>query len=260
MATYSSYKKVNGASFNDGALSDNNINANTLNNFGVKWFYGIPCRCSAGCCCNWTVPAQVKRLTWEVWGSGGNGAGACTCNRCHHFRGAGGGSFAQKTISTQPGCSYRVCASGVYRCLSRECVACNGCSSYVNGYNLSDFCACGGHRAETNTAWSDGCFYSRHLCLSPTTTGGDMALGGATQAFGSASGYCHCHNQEANQGSGMRMGNLGVSQGLRECWMKCGCWSVPYTAGGQSAQNTYCGRCCGQGGTGGGGLVRVTYI
>jgi hypothetical protein len=24
--------------------------------------------------------------------------------------------------------------------------------------------------------------------------------------------------------------------------------------------NTYCGRCCGQGGTGGGGLIRVTYI
>jgi hypothetical protein len=24
--------------------------------------------------------------------------------------------------------------------------------------------------------------------------------------------------------------------------------------------NTYCGRCCGQGGTGGGGLVRLTYI
>jgi hypothetical protein len=35
---------------------------------------------------------------------------------------------------------------------------------------------------------------------------------------------------------------------------------VPYTGGGQSAMNTFCGRCCGQGGTGGAGLVRITYI
>jgi hypothetical protein len=24
--------------------------------------------------------------------------------------------------------------------------------------------------------------------------------------------------------------------------------------------STYCGRCCGQGGTGGGGLVKITYL
>ena len=92
MANYSSYKKINGSQIQDGIIDDNMINSNTLNNFGVKWFYGIPCRCSAGCCCNWSVPSQVKRLHWELWGSGGNGAGSCACNRCHHFRGAGGGT------------------------------------------------------------------------------------------------------------------------------------------------------------------------
>ena len=120
MANYSSYKKINGSQIQDGIIDDNMINSNTLNNFGVKWFYGIPCRCSAGCCCNWSVPSQVKRLHWELWGSGGNGAGSCACNRCHHFRGAGGGTYGSKTIQTTPGCSYTVCASGVYRCLSRE--------------------------------------------------------------------------------------------------------------------------------------------
>ena len=260
MATYSSYKKVNGSQLPDGGLDDNMINPNTLNNFGVKWFYGVPCRCSAGCCCNWTVPSQVKRLTWELWGAGGNGSGACSNQRCHHFRAASGGAFAQKTVATNPGCTYTVCAAGVYRCLNRECVGCYGCSSYVNGYNLSDFCACGGHRAEANTSWSTGCFGTNYYCLAPTTTGSDFAIGGTTQGFSTASGYCHCHPQEIHQGQGFRIAG-GSTQGLRQCWIKCGCWSVPYGSGGQSAMNTFCGNnCCGQSGTGGGGLVRVTYI
>jgi len=52
-----------------------------------------------------------------------------------------------------------------------------------------------------------------------------------------------------------------VHQSLRECWVRCGCWIVPYGHGGQGAMTTYCGSsCCGQGGTGGGGLVKITYF
>ena len=260
MASYASYKKVSGAQLPDSAIDDNMVNPNTLNNFGVKWFFGIACRCSPGCCCRWAVPPQVKRLTWELWGAGGNGAGACSCNRCHHFRAAGGGGYTSKTIATNPGCQYTVCAAGVYRCLSRECTGCYGCSSYVNGFNLSGYCACGGHRAEANTSWNRGCFATNYYCYSPGQSGSDFAIGGHTQAFSTASGYCHCHPQEIHQGQAMRIG-AGSTQGLRNCWIKCGCWSVPYGTGGQSAMSTYCGSdCCGQGGTGGGGLVKVLYI
>ncbi len=124
---------------------------------------------------------------------------------------------------------------------------------------MSDLCACGGHRGEANTSWSTGCFFTRHLCLGPTTMGTDFGLGGATQAFSTASGYCHCHNQQLHMGSAPKIAGWAMTD-QRECWIRCGCWSVPYGTGGQSAMNTYCGRCCGQGGTGGGGLVRVTYI
>ena len=260
MASYASYKKISGASIENGAIDDNMINSNTLNNFGVKWFYGVPCRCSAGCCCNWSVPSQVKRLNWEVWGAGGNGSGACSCSRCHHFKAAGGGAYVTKTIQTNSGCAYTVCAAGVYRCLSRECVGCNGCTSYVNGYNLSGFCACGGYRAEANTSWSTGCFGINAYCLAPGNNNSDMAIGGYNPGWSTASGYCHCHVQEIHQGRAPKIAG-NSHQGLRQCWIKCGCWSVPYGTGGQSAMNTFCGSgCCGQGGTGGGGLVRVTYI
>ena len=35
-----------------------------------------PGACTPGCCCNWTVPSGVAKLTWELWGAGGNGHGA----------------------------------------------------------------------------------------------------------------------------------------------------------------------------------------
>jgi hypothetical protein len=45
------------------------------------------------------------------------------------------------------------------------------------------------------------------------------------------------------------------------CWMRCGCWTVPYGHGGQNGMTNYCGSsCCGQGGTGGPGLVKITFV
>lgn len=260
MATYSSYKKVDGSQLASQTLSDNDLSDNTLNNFGVKWFFGIPCRCSPGCCCNWTVPANVCRMTIELWGAGGNGSGSCTCSRCHHFQAASGGTYNTKSLATKGGCTYSVCAAGVYRCYSRECSACNGCTSYVNGYNLSGFCACGGTTGRANTSWSTGCFGTMQYCRAPGNNNGEMAIDLPQPGWSTASGYCHCHPQEMRQGAAPVVGTWSF-QGLRQCWMKCGCWAVPYTGGGQSAQNTFCGSsCCGQGGTGGPGLVRITYI
>lgn len=260
MATYSSYKKVNGNQILSGTLTDNKLNDATLNNFGVKWVYGDPGACTPGCCCLWTVPTGVCAATFEIWGAGGNGAGSCVNQRCHHFQAAGGGTYNIKSVNTAGGCQYTVCAGGVYRCYSRECTACNGCTSYINGFNLSGFCACGGDSGRANTDWTTACFSVWAYCRAPGNNNGDMAIGGKYPGWSTASGYCHCHPQEIHQGVAPIIGTLQF-QGLRECWIKCGCWTVPYGSGGQSAMNTYCGNgCCGQGGTGGSGLVRITYI
>ena len=134
--------------------------------------------------------AGVAKLTWELWGAGGNGHGACSCRRCHHYRGAGGGSFTTKTISTGEGCSYTVCAAGVYRCCSRECVGCYGCASYVNGYNLSNFCAVGGGRGEANTDWSNLCHSTMSCCVQPGSYNSDFGMNAHWPGF---SGHWNCH-------------------------------------------------------------------
>lgn len=260
MANYRSYKKVAASQVPDGSITIEKLANGVGPSWCVKTFYGDPGVCTPGCCCNWTVPAGVAKLTWELWGAGGNGHGACSCRRCHHYRGAGGGSFTTKTIDTTPGCSYTVCAAGVYRCCSRECTGCYGCASYVNGYNLSNFCAVGGGRGEANTDWSNLCHSTIACCVQPGSYNSDFGMNAHWPGF-SGHWSCHCGLSVTQTCSGgapfIGVGNKTYSS---HCWIRCGCWSSPYGAGGQGAMTSYCERCCGQGGTGGSGLVRLTYM
>ena len=157
MANYRSYRRIHSDQINAGNIHPDKLESGVAPSYCVKMFYGHPCYCTPGCCCLWTVPSGVEKLTFELWGAGGNGHGHCSCNRCQHYQSASGGTYNTKTISTTSGCQYRVCAGGVYRCCSRECNGCQGCSSYVNGHNLSNFCALGGARGCANPDWTVRC-------------------------------------------------------------------------------------------------------
>ena len=260
MANYSSYKKVQSDAFGAGIINDSKISSTAFATWNVKWIYGSPNVLSGGCCCLWTVPTGVGRITFELWGSGGNGHGSCSWDRCHHYRGAGGGYYNSKTITTAPGCQYTICASGVYPCCSLECVGCQGCASYVNGYNLSNFCAIGGYRGEANTSWQEACNSVFECCLAPGNNGGDFGMGNHTGNFGWLTSQCHCHCQGSAPSSAPFLGT-DVQQNMMTCWIRHGCWTVPYGNGGMGAMTTYCGSWDnGYGNTGGPGLVKITYV
>ena len=266
MATYSSYKQINGnQSIDNEAITDAKLQPGTRRHFGVQWFYGSLNFCSPGCCCLWTVPNNVTKLRWEIWGAGGNGHGYCVDNRCQHFKGAGGGQYNTVTHDTVPGCQYTICTAGVYPCQSVECVACNGCTSYVNGFNLSNFCAIGGTAGCANTDWTTRCTSYWECCLAPTNFGGEFGFQSHSSAFGGVEwwfgvGFCHCHRQTTQPTSAPLVGTT-VQQSWNYCWMRCGCWTVPFANGGGGAGGSYCGvGCCGQGGTGGSGFAKVTYF
>jgi hypothetical protein len=264
MAQYSQYKKVSSDSFTNESVDNADFSTPLNSTYGVKWVYGSPGACSSGCCCLWTVPTGVKKLWIQAWGAGGNGAGSCSCNRCQNNFGAGGGTYNTKVIDTTPGWTYTICAGGVYPCYSRECTACNGCTSYVNGCNLSNFCAPGGHYGLACSCWYQLCHTVQCCCLLPGANGGDW---NQTTHIGSWSGaefvydrgHCHCYPY-ASYASGAALIGTNVTMSIRECWIRCGCWSVPYGNGGQNGMSTYCGGNCGQGGTGGPGLVKITYF
>jgi len=267
MATYSSYKKIIQDNISSGAIVDSHFSAGATSTFGVKWFYGSPGACTNGCCCLWTVPTGVTKLHIQMWGAGGNGHGQCSYSRCHHFQGAQGGYYNSKTISASAGWTYTVCAAGVYPCYSQECTACCGCSSYVTGCNLSNFCALGGATGRAETSWNTTCNSYWDCCLGPGSNGGEFGFGVHTPAWSATEfvydrgASCHCYNQAYYTTSAPLIGTQ-VTQSIRECWVRCGCWTVPYGHGGQGAMGTYCDGYgnWGQGGTGGGGLVKITYF
>jgi hypothetical protein len=265
MASYSSYRKINGASLDPAAVGRAELQPGARRQFGVQWFFGQPCACSTGCCCLWTVPAHVTKLRWEMWGAGGSGHGACSCNRCHHYKGAGGGQYNTVTINTTPGTQYTVCAAGAGVCCRFECVGCNGCTSYVTGSGLSNFCAIGGTPGCANTDWTTRCTSAWECCLQAGANGGDFGTQAHASAFGGVEwwftvGFCHCHRQTSQPTSAPLIGT-SVQEASNFCWMRCGCWTVPYGHGGHGAHSSYCGSgCCGQGGMGGAGLVKVTFF
>ena len=260
MASYGSYKKIVSGQIIDGTIPNSALEPTAGLKYFVKHVYGTPAVCSAGCCCLWTVPTGVKRVTFELWGAGGNGNGHCSCNRCHHYQGAGGGFYSSKTITVPAGWTDTVCAAGVYRCCSRECVGCKGCSSYVNGCNLSGFCANGGSCGRANTSWDTACYSYFECCAEPTSNNADFQMGNHIGHWG-GSVFCHCNYQwTCTTNAPFLAGGSGSASALVNCWNRCGCWHVPYGVGGQSAMTTYCERCCGQGGMGGGGLVKITYV
>ena len=164
-------------------------------------------------------------------------------------------------ISTVPGCQYSICAAGNGNCCRIECVGCCGCTTYVNGYNLSNFCALGGSPACANTDWTTFCFSDwGRTCVAPGEWGGDFAMGNHRGAFLVGTGWCHCWCQGSSPTPAPFIGT-GVQQQLQECWIRCGCWTVPYGNGGVGAMTDQCGSsCCGQGGTGGPGLVKISYL
>jgi hypothetical protein len=79
---------------------------------------------------------------------------------------------------------------------------------------------------------------------------------------GSMSGVWRCHcflTQFRSTGAPFLTAGSGSCGGLNECWIRCGCSNAPYATGGSNGMTTYCGTCCGQGGMGGSGVVKVTF-
>ena len=89
-----------------------------------------------------------------------------------------------------------------------------------------------------------------------------MPLGNHTSAWSNSRhdtyrGWCHHFHMDNPQ----HLPLIGTTayQSIRECWIRWLLGSFLMVTRNER-MTTYCGRCCGQGGTGGGGLVKITYF
>jgi hypothetical protein len=276
MANYSSYRKFGTDSMPNEVVPETAICDGAGAAFGVKWIYnerGLRChQCSNngdcceqanGKCCLWTVPAGVTQVTFEIWSGGGGGAGHTCCNCCSFTIGGAGGNYAVKSIATVPGCQYRICAGGSWRCeKSHTCDAGEGCTSYVNGYNLSNFCVvggCGGWMCNGD-AWGPRTLQScanQNIC---GMFGADFGIMGTT-GFRFGFGACHCNRLSSVTGTAPIIGKMMANGG--HTWCSCGCYVNWPAGGGMSGASSYCNnwaKACAGGGQGGSGVVRITYM
>ena len=72
----------------------------------------------------------------------------------------------------------------------------------------------------------------------------------------------HCGGSVGNDCSvGAPFLAMGKEHKMTHCWIRCGCWTAPYATGGNNGMTSYCGSGhCGQGGQGGSGVVRITWM
>lgn len=96
-----------------------------------------------GGCCLWTVPDGATKVRFELWGAG-SGSGAPNC--CGQYPWGPSGAYASVIMDAVPGCQYTLCAGCAHCCQIYCCqnTDVSGCSSYVTGYGLTNFCAQGG--------------------------------------------------------------------------------------------------------------------
>ena len=127
---------------------------------------------NGGCCLQWTVPEGVSIINFEILSGGGPGGSAGYDFDIGH--GGAGGNYNEKTLCRGAGdfnsiagqeSVYTLCAGGTSGCSC--CTTCNracrhGCTSYVNGDGLSNFCAIGGHGGSTSWDVQSSC-YNCHI-------------------------------------------------------------------------------------------------
>ena len=240
---------------------------------------------NGGCCLQWQVPTGTSIITFEILSGGG--PGGSSGGDYDMGIGGAGGNYNEKTLCREGGqfnsvagseSVYSLCAGGTSPCSC--CCSCNrncrhGCTSYINGDGLSNFCAIGGHGGSTSWDMNSQCYschqgnlqcdkgnynggWTTNNC-NEATYGGDMCFRGIT---GSYQRQYDCCADTANT-SGGPAGPFtvsGASVGKHWCTGNMACCSAhsAFPGGGGAGHQVGASSAC-WGGFGAGGLVKVTY-
>ena len=149
---------------------------------GKVWIYmdmqrSCCCQCAnTNCICRWCVPCGVTKVTFEIWGGGGGGGGACCC-----MNGIPGttGAYSRKTLTypeVEGGFCYSMCV-GTATSNTNSFRGRRGCTTYITGPGLTNFCAEGGYGGCSCCGiWSNSSNYSQD-CITFATANGDPSAG-----------------------------------------------------------------------------------
>ena len=237
---------------------------------------------NGGMCCLWTVPNGTTSIKFELLSGGGPGGSS---GGDYDFgTGGQGGNYTVKTITRNvagftDGSQYTICAAGSSDCSC--CCSCNmncrhGCTSFVTGPGLSNFCALGGMGGSTSWDIMSSCYncfignvqcsvgnynagWVNHVCNSPTY-GGDIEFRGTSGSIRRTQPDCCA---DVSNAPGSPTGPFAAWHGIggkHLCVGNLACCSMhaAWPGGGGGGHGTASTDAC-WGSFGAGGLVRVTY-
>ncbi len=238
---------------------------------------------NGGKCCDWTVPEGTQSIKFTIVSGGGPGGGTSDND---WGNGGAGGNTAIKTIQESAGdfsstagslSSFTLCAAGTSQCGCCQCCeacACRpGCTSYVSGPGLSNFCAIGAKGGDHFCDVQCSCYncfrimqcnmgrynagWKTHMC-SPGWCGADYGFTGTSG--GVYKGYS-CNSYQTSS-PGTPTGPFSAASpatGLSLCSDASGCYSgtAMFPGGGGYAGVSDNGCCWGNWGAA--GLVHVQY-
>jgi hypothetical protein len=236
---------------------------------------------NGGRCCAFTVPNGTTSIKFEILSGGG--PGGSSGGDFDHGIGGQGGNYGAKTLLRSvagfvDGTVYTVCAAGTSECSC--CCSCNvncrhGCTSFVTGTGLSNFCAIGGMGGFTNWDMTSNC-YNCHIgnvqcnvgnynagwgsstCDTPVY-GADMCFRGTAGSFNRQYDCCADAFSVAGAPSGPFSAPHGIG-GKHRCVGNLACCSAhaAFPGGGGASHATDSSNAC-WGSFGAGGLVKITY-
>lgn len=94
-------------------------------------------RCGTNC--NWTVPAGVTSVQFQLWGPGGGNSGQCCCGGTPW---GPSGSYMVSTVPVTPGQTYCLCAGCAYCCYADQTTpGLIGGPTWISGTNGYSVCA-----------------------------------------------------------------------------------------------------------------------
>ena len=236
---------------------------------------------NGGRCCAFTVPTGTTSIKFEILSGGG--PGGSSGGDFDFGAGGQGGNYGVRTLQKSvhgfaDGTVYTVCAAGTSNCSC--CCSCNqncrhGCTSFVNGTGLSNFCAIGGMGGSTSWDMIANCYnchigniqcsvgnynagWVNHVCNTPVY-GSDMCFRGTSGSMNRQYDCCADHFSVAGAPSGPISAAHGIG-GKHMCVGNLACCSAhaAFPGGGGAGHATASVSAC-WGSFGAGGLVRITY-
>ena len=169
---------------------------------------------------HWKVPEGARLATFEIWGAGGNGAGAACCQQGIP---GGSGAYAYKTINVTPGQCYIACnpigQQCCYFCIANHQCGFRGGKTYIKGDGLTNFCAEGGNPGVTCCYFFDNYRHNEYMymcdLLGRRVGESDSDPYRVAKYYGTETGACGSH-------SWTQVGCCGAWQAAHACGIKTG--------------------------------------